>query len=115
MGGRKSRRTRRGGTTGVAEAVAAGVWRDVAEAGRTLVRVSHEDEGSDDRWDSDVAEMSGINDDGLAMNRFWLLRPRTAPGAWRRIAETTGIRGVRMPGASCPASGAPISSICQRY
>lgn len=83
-------------------AVAAGVRRDVAEAGRTLVRASYEDEGPDDRWDSDVAEMSGINDDGLAMIRFGLLRPRTALRVWRRIAETMGLRGVRMNGRLVP-------------
>jgi hypothetical protein len=85
-----------------AEAVAAGVQRDVAEAGRTLIRVSYEECGPPDRWDEEISTLSGVDDDGLAMIKFALLRPQTALRVWRRIAETSGLRGVRMCGRLVP-------------
>ena len=86
------------------QAIAAGVARDVAEAGRASIRVSYEDQGAEpeNRWDSEVAVMSGIDDDGLAMIEFGLRLPKTALRVWRRIAETCGLRGVRMNGRLVP-------------
>jgi hypothetical protein len=85
-----------------AQAIAAGVPRDVAEAGRTLIRVSYEECGPPDDWDEEISTLSGISDDGLAMIKFALVRPQTALRVWRRIAETSGLRGIRMSGRLVP-------------
>jgi hypothetical protein len=81
-----------------AEAIAAGVPEDVASAGRTLMRVALEEEGPGDRWDDDISDMAGIEDDGLAMIEFGVRRPGTALRVWRRIAATSGLRGERTDG-----------------
>jgi hypothetical protein len=85
-----------------AEAIAAGVEHDVAEAGRALIRVLYEEDGPPDHWDEEIASLSGLDDDGLAMIQLALLRPRTALRVWRRIAETSGLRGVRVGGRLVP-------------
>ena len=81
-----------------AEAIAAGVRPDVADAGRTLIRVLYEEDGPPDYWDEEISRLSGLDDDGLAMISFAVVRPQTALRIWRRIAETSGLRGARVCG-----------------